>query len=96
MVSSYLKDYLWSQETNEGFCAAMLKFGYFDNKDQADKYTKNDYVETSRVIIKKLWMDACDKTLAGKKLLSHPLYQTSIIWWIVLKIGEVIIGRHLG
>lgn len=57
VVSSYHKEYIWTRETNEGFCAAMLKFGYFDNKDQIATYTKNNYVETSKVIIKKLWMD---------------------------------------
>ncbi len=62
VVDSYHKEYLWSQYTNEGFCAAMLKFGYFDNKGQSDEYTKNDYVETSTVITKKLWMDAKRKT----------------------------------
>jgi len=58
IVSSYHREYVWSQDTNKGFCAAMLKFGYFDNQAQADAYTRNDVVETSRVIVKKLWMDA--------------------------------------
>lgn len=62
VVSSYHREYSWSRETNEGLCAAMLKFGYFDNKDQAAEYTKNDYVETSKIILKKLWMDAKRKS----------------------------------
>lgn len=62
VVSSYHKDYLWSQETNQGFCAAMLRFGYFDNKEQAREYTQKDYVETSKVIVKKLWMDSKRKS----------------------------------
>ncbi|MEW6087193.1 MAG: ABC transporter substrate binding protein [bacterium] len=57
VVSSYHRDYLWSQDTNAGLCDAMVKFGYFDNKEQAEEYTKNDYVETSRAIVRKLWMD---------------------------------------
>jgi len=57
VVSSYHREYLWSQETNQGLCAAMLKYGYFDNKDQIAEYTKNDKVETSKVIIKKMWMN---------------------------------------
>lgn len=28
VVSSYQREYLWSQETNKGLCAAMLDFGY--------------------------------------------------------------------
>ncbi len=58
VVSSYHREYQWSIETNEGLCAAMLKFGYFDTKDQIAEYTKHDYVETSKLIMKKAWMDA--------------------------------------
>lgn len=58
MVSSYHREYLWTQDTHKGFCAALLKFGYFDNQAQADEYTGSDYVETSKVIVKKVWMDA--------------------------------------
>jgi putative ABC transport system substrate-binding protein len=57
VVSSYNKEYIWTQETNRGLCDALLKFGYFDNRDQAAEYSKNDYVETSNVIVRKLWMD---------------------------------------
>ncbi len=57
VVDSYHREYLWSQDTQEGLCAAMLKFGYLDSKKQADEFTKKDYVETSKTIIKKLWMD---------------------------------------
>ncbi len=57
VVDSYHSEYLWSQDTHEGSCAAMLKYGYFDNKEQAAEYTRNDYVETSKAIVKKLWMD---------------------------------------
>lgn len=69
VVDSYHREYLWSQYTNEGFCAAMLKFGYFDNQGQADEFTKNDYVETSKVIVRKLWMDAKRKTGKEEKVM---------------------------
>jgi hypothetical protein len=62
LVSSYHPEYLWSQEANEGFCAALLKYGYFDNRDQIAEYRANDYVETSRAVIKQLWMDSKRKT----------------------------------
>ncbi len=65
VISSYHNEYLWSQETNQGFCAAMLKYGYFDNKDQADVYTKNDYVESTKAVVKKMWMDS--KRKKGKQ-----------------------------
>ncbi|MEO5335078.1 MAG: hypothetical protein H7839_23955 [Magnetococcus sp. YQC-5] len=57
VVSSYHREYLWSQDTNEGVCAALLGFGYMDDKSQAARYTKDDYVETSKAIIQKMWMD---------------------------------------
>ncbi|MBW8035065.1 MAG: hypothetical protein FVQ79_05390 [Planctomycetes bacterium] len=57
IVSSYHKTYLWSQDTQKGLCDAMVNFGFLDNKDQADKFTKNDYIESSSAIVKKAWMD---------------------------------------
>ncbi len=57
VVSSYHREYLYSQETNKGFCAAMLQFGYLDTPQQAERYTKNDYIESSKAIIQKAWMD---------------------------------------
>ena len=57
IVSSYHREYLWSQETNTGVIIAMLEFGYLDNDQQGVKYTRDDYVESSRAVIKKLWMD---------------------------------------
>lgn len=58
VVSSYHREYIWSQDTQKGFCAAMLKFGYFDNGEQTAAYTMSDTVETSKVIVRKLWMNA--------------------------------------
>jgi ABC-type uncharacterized transport system substrate-binding protein len=58
VVSSYHPGYRWSQETTKGFCAAMLKFGYFDREEQIDEFTKNDAIETPQVIVRKFWLDA--------------------------------------
>jgi len=57
VVSSYHREYLWSQSTHQGLCDAMLKFGYLDNKQQVDEFTKNDYVDSSGAVVKKEWMD---------------------------------------
>ena len=57
VVSSYHREYLWSQDTNKGVVSALQDFKYLDNGKQAEKYTKNDYVESSRAVVKKLWMD---------------------------------------
>lgn len=57
VVSSYHRQYLWSQETNEGLTAAMLRYGYLDNEKQVEEYTKKDSVESTKSVVKKLWMD---------------------------------------
>ncbi len=58
IIDSYHKGYNWSEIINKGFSAAMLKLGYFDDSGQTDEFNRNDYVETSKVIVKKLWMDS--------------------------------------
>jgi ABC-type uncharacterized transport system substrate-binding protein len=62
VVSSYHREYLWSQDTNKGVCAALMDLGYLDNTDQAKTYTEHDYVESSTVIVKKTWMDTKRKS----------------------------------
>jgi putative ABC transport system substrate-binding protein len=57
VVSSYHREYLWSQDTNSGVIAGLLEFKYLDSREEADKYTKNDFVESARAIIRKFWMD---------------------------------------
>lgn len=86
VVSSYHREYLWSQETNQGLCDALLKFGYFDNKTQAEEYTRTDYIETSGVIVKKLWMDAKRKKSREEKVAS-----TSRITKVVREFGPDLI-----
>lgn len=62
VVSSYDREYLWSQETNKGFCAALLKYRYLDTQAQADAYTQHDTVESSKAVIQKAWMDTKRKS----------------------------------
>jgi ABC-type uncharacterized transport system substrate-binding protein len=57
VVSSYHREYIWTKETNRGFCDAMLKTGYFDNSEQAAEFTRSDTVETAKAVVKKVWMD---------------------------------------
>ena len=61
VVSSYHKEYLWSQLTQKGLTEAMINFGYLDNTQQAEVFTQNDAVESSKVIIQKVWMDTKKK-----------------------------------
>lgn len=62
VVSSYHRDYLWSQATNKGLCAAFKDFKFLDNDQQIAEYTKNDLVETDTAVIKKVWMDTKRKS----------------------------------
>ena len=62
IVDGYHREYLWSQETNKGLCAALLKFGYLDSQDQVDAFTRDDAVESSRAVVRKLWMDTKRKS----------------------------------
>ncbi len=57
VVSSYHKEYLWSQSTQQGLTAAMLDYGYLDNRQQIEEFTLSDQVESSKAIIKKAWMN---------------------------------------
>jgi ABC-type uncharacterized transport system substrate-binding protein len=62
VVSSYHPEYLWSQDTHRGVCAALLDFGFLDDEGQVREYTKNDYVESSKAVVKKAWMDTKRKS----------------------------------
>lgn len=57
IVDSYNKEYLWSQDTNDGVCKGFLEFGYFDGPGQKQELVRNDFVETSRAVVKKAWLD---------------------------------------
>lgn len=57
VVSSYHREYLWSQDTQKGLCAGLIEFGFLDDVNQADEFTKTDYVESSSSVVKKVWMD---------------------------------------
>lgn len=62
VVSSYHREYLWSQETTAGLCRALRDFGYLDGQAQEAEFIKNDFVETSRAVIQKAWMDSKRKS----------------------------------
>ncbi len=57
VVSSYHRAYLWSQSTQQGLCAALLKYGYLDTPQQADAFTAHDTVESTKAVLQKAWMD---------------------------------------
>ncbi len=57
VVSSYHKEYLWSKSTQQGLVASLLKYRYLDTTQQAAAFTRTDYVESSKAVIKKEWME---------------------------------------
>jgi len=65
VVSSYHKEYLWSQSTQAGLAAAMLRYGYLENEDQARELAERDFVESDKAIIRKDWMDTKRKNGPG-------------------------------
>lgn len=66
VVSSYHREYLWSQDTQKGVCAGLIEFGFIDNTDQAAEFTETDYVESSSSVVKKVWMDTKRKSSKSK------------------------------
>ena len=58
LVDSYHREYLWSQDTHAGVCAALLDFNFLDDEKQVKEYTENDYVESSKAVVRKVWMDS--------------------------------------
>jgi ABC-type uncharacterized transport system substrate-binding protein len=64
VVSSYHRDYLWSQDTHKGVCAALLEYKFVGTNDQIAAYTHDDYLETDTVVIKKKWLNS--KRSSGK------------------------------
>ncbi|MBF0212095.1 MAG: hypothetical protein HQM00_00880 [Magnetococcales bacterium] len=62
IVSSYHREYRWSQETQRGLSTALLDLGYLEDPAQAETLIREDRVESSRVVIRKLWMDTKRKS----------------------------------
>lgn len=62
IVCSYARGYPWAEDTHRGAMDALLEFGYLENQEQLKQLDENDYVETSKAIIKKEWMDTKKKS----------------------------------
>lgn len=57
IVCSYHRAYLWSQSTQRGVSAAMRKLGWLQNDAQVAALERNDFVESSKIVVRKDWMD---------------------------------------
>jgi ABC-type uncharacterized transport system substrate-binding protein len=58
IVDSYDRTYLWSQSTQRGVNAAMLKYAYLESAEMAKRLIDTDSVDTPKVVVKKLWMNS--------------------------------------
>ena len=85
VVSSYHREYLWSQDTHAGVCAALIDFDFLDDERQVKEYTENDYVESSKVIVKKVWMDSKRKNTM--KEIAGALIGINIVIWAIVHFG---------
>jgi len=65
VVDSYHKEYLWSQSTQSGLAAAMLRYGYLDSEEQIRELAERDYVESHAAVVRKEWMDTKRKNNPG-------------------------------
>ncbi len=66
IVSSYHREYLWSQSTHAGVMAAMRRYGYLENDAQVAEFTATDVVVSDHVELKKMWMDTKRRTGASE------------------------------
>lgn len=58
-VDSYHREYAGSVAAiDEGVDVALLKLGYLDNAEQVKELKATDAVESSKAVIKRLWMDS--------------------------------------
>ena len=62
LVESYHQEFLTAQYTHRGWVEGLLKFGYLDDQAQGEALLKDDMVESSKAIIKVLWMDTKRKS----------------------------------
>lgn len=57
VVSSYHREYLWSQSTHQGLAASLLKYRYLDTPQQAETFRRTDKVESAKAVLQREWMD---------------------------------------
>jgi len=66
VVDSYHREFDWSISVTEGLNTGMLELKFFDNERQVEDFNRNDFVETSRFVIKKLWLNSKRQSSEGE------------------------------
>ncbi|MBF0190546.1 MAG: hypothetical protein HQL99_05275 [Magnetococcales bacterium] len=98
VVSSYHREYLWSQETHRGVSAALLELGYLDHPDQVTTYTRTDTVESSQAVVQKVWMNTKNKSDPSELAVTtrRILEQAQQFQPDLLLLGDDNAVRHIG
>jgi putative tryptophan/tyrosine transport system substrate-binding protein len=58
IISSYHPEYIWTKETGEGVLKALYETNYLTTPQEAEEFTRNNYLANDKVILKKWWMDS--------------------------------------
>lgn len=58
VVDSYHREYAWSQGTNEGLASGLLQAGLLDDTSQVQAFAQQDQISSSKVLLKRYWMDS--------------------------------------
>lgn len=98
IVSSYHKSYIWSQSTQKGVSAAMRKLGYLENDQQVKQLLQDDQVESSKVVIKKDWMDTKRKDSRAEMAISTARIMAAIRTFApdLVLLGDDNAAKHIG
>jgi len=62
IVSSYHPEFIWTSETNEGVLKALREDGLITSDADEIEFTKNDYLQTDKLTLRKWWMDSKRKS----------------------------------
>ena len=98
IVSSYHKAYIWSQSTQKGVSAAMLKMGYLENDAQARQLEQSDAVENHKVVVKKDWMDTKRKDSRAEMAIATARIMRAIQAFApdLVMLGDDNAAKHIG
>lgn len=98
VVSSYHREYLWSQETHRGLVDALTQLKYLDSKQQVETFTKNDKVTSKRIIIHKLWMDTKKKSSTAEiqKTVNHIMEYIEVFKPDLVLLGDDNATNYIG
>ena len=75
IVDSYHPEYTSSQYVYRGLCRGLFQLGYLDDEGQLEACKTQDMLESSKVVLKRLWMDT--KRKSSKKEITDTAVQVT-------------------